>query len=226
MPVHLAAGFLLSVALACSAAAGAAPFAVQLGQDRLVVDTPAGFADSAGFGSPRLTDFAEQLADASNRVLVLALADSDARRFGAGDQLELKRYLLAVTPRATERDRLTPAQFAVLVQNASRSVGTPPTGVTDFTKYLRDRPPEQAHLLLDLKREPQVLSVLQGTMVPQRGRFIDGAPLFRLSTMTLALVGGKAIYLSAFSAFDSPADIEWIKTVSERWLEDLQRLNK
>lgn len=225
MPGRLAARLLICAALGCSAGAVAAPFAVQLGPDRLVVDTPAGFADTAGFGSPRLTDFAETLADASNRVLVFALADADARRFGAGDQLELRRYLLAVTPRATERERLSPSQFATLVQTASRNLGSPPEGVTDFIKYLRTRPPEQAHLLQDLKREPQLLSVVQGTMVPQRGRWVDGEPLFRLSSMTLALIGGKAVYLSAFSAFDGPADIAWMKTVSERWLEDLQRLN-
>ena len=44
--------------------------------------------------------------------------------------------------------------------------------------------------------------------------------------MTIALGGGRALYLSAFSAYDSPADIAWLKTVSERWLEDLQRLNR
>ena len=49
---------------------------------------------------------------------------------------------------------------------------------------------------------------------------------FRVSAMTIALVGGRALYLSAFSAYDSPADIAWLKTVSERWLEDLQRLNR
>ena len=49
---------------------------------------------------------------------------------------------------------------------------------------------------------------------------------FGNSPQFIALVGGRAVYLSAFSAYDSPADIAWLKTVSERWLEDLQRLNR
>jgi hypothetical protein len=226
MAGRLAARTVCAVALALCGAAHAAPFGVQLGLDRLALDTPAGFSDTAGFGSPRLTEIAETLADASNRVLIFALADADARRFSAGDSLELRRYLLAVTPRATERDRMTAAQFAVLVQGAGRTLGTPPAAGTDIMKYLRERTPEQAHLLEELRRDPQVLSVMQGTMVPQPARWIDKPPLFKVSSMTLALVGGKALYLSAFSAYDGPADIAWVKTIAERWVEDLQRLNK
>jgi hypothetical protein len=66
---------------------------------------------------------------------------------------------------------------------------------------------------------------MQGTMLPSQGGWNEKR-LFRISAMTIALVGGRAVYLSAFSAYDSPADILWIRTVSERWLEDLQRLNK
>ena len=47
-------------------------------QEHRLFPPPAGFADTAGFGSPRLTDIAENLAEATNRVLVFALADVDA----------------------------------------------------------------------------------------------------------------------------------------------------
>ncbi len=225
MSRRLAARAVCTVALALCTAVQAAPFAVQVGADRLAIDTPAGFSDSAAFGSPRLTDFAETLADASNRVLVFALSDSDMRKFSAGDQLDLRRYLLAVTARATERERLTAAQFAILLQEASRATGTPPEAGTDFMKYLQGRPTGQAHLLADLRRDGQVLSIMQGTMLPSQGGWNEKRQ-FRVSAMTIALVGGRALYLSAFSAYDSPADIAWLKTVSERWLEDLQRLNR
>ncbi len=222
----LAACVIAATALFASAPAGAAPFAMPLGPDRLVLDVPAGFADSAGFSSPRLTEVAEGLTNASNRVLIFALADSDARRFSAGDAMELRRYLLAVTPRATERERMGPAPFAVLVESAGRSLGEPPANIADIRKYLKERAPQQAHLLAELRRDTQVLSVMQGTMVPQPGRWIDDPPIYKVSTMTLALIGGRAVYLSAFSTYDGPADIEWVKTVAERWVEDLRRLNK
>ena len=199
---------------------------MQLGPDRLLIDTPAGFSDSAGFGSPRLTEVAESLADPSNRILVFALSDSDFRRFSAGDQLDLHRYLLAVTPRVSERDRLSPAQFATLVQETSRNLGKPPEPGTDYTKYLQGRAPVQAHLLAEIRRDEQMLSVLQGTMIPQPGRFVDKPPLYRVSGMTLVMIGGKALYLLAYSAYDGPADIAWIRTILARWTEDLQRLNR
>ena len=100
---RLAAFLFAGAALCLCTAPGAAPFGVLLCTDRIVLDTPAGFSDTAAFGSPRLTELAENLTEASSRVLVFALADSDVRKFGAGDGLELRRYLLAVTPRAKDR---------------------------------------------------------------------------------------------------------------------------
>ena len=41
-----------------------------------------------------------------------------------------------------------------------------------------------------------------------------------------SFIGGRAVYLSAFSAYDSPADVFWIRSITETWLEELQRLNK
>lgn len=225
----LAAWSIAIGALCFCAPAGAAPFGIQLGPDRLVLDTPFGFSDTAGFGSPRLTEIAETLGDASNRVLVLALSDADTRRFAAGDTPELRRYLLAVTPRVRERDRTTPAQFAALVAETERNFGAAPDASTDFLKYLQGRPPGPAYLLAQLRREPHVLSLLLGTMVPQPpARFwaSEKPPVFKLSTTTLALIGGKTLYLSAFSTYDTPADVAWITSITERWVEDLQRLNK
>ena len=211
------------------AVAGAAPFSVQLGPDRLVLDTPAGFADSAGFGSPRLTEFAENLADPSNRVLVFALSDSDFRRFSAGDALEFRRYLLAVTPRSKERERMTVAQFGKLVEEIERNFDASFETPEDYRIYLGGRPAGQARLLEKLRRDPQLVSLLYGTMVPQPPPSMwreAKPPVFKLSTTTLALIGGRALYFSAFSAYDSPADVLWIRAMTESWIEELQRLNR
>jgi hypothetical protein len=226
MRTGLAASLLAVAAFFAGGPCGAAPFGVQLGPDRLVIDTPAGFSDSAGFGSPRLTEIAEMLADPSNRVLVFALSDADFRRFSAGDQLDLRRYLLAVTPRVSERERLSPAQFATLIQEASRTLGKPPEPGTNYRQYLQGLAPGQAHLLAEIRRDEQMLSVLQGTMIPQPGRFVDKPPLFKVSGMALVMIAGKALYISAFSAYDDPSDVAWIRAILARWVEDLQRLNR
>ena len=210
-----------------SGPAGAAPFIVRLGLDRLVLDAPAGFADTLEFSSPRLTDIAESLTDASNRVLLFALTDADVRRFTVGDQLELRRYMIVATPRVSERGRMGTDDLAAIVQNVKRALGEAPAA-GDFTKYLQTRTAGHAHLLLLLRDEPQVVSVMQGTMLPRpEGReYRDLPPVFRLSTTAMLLIAGKAVYLSIFSAYESPADVTWIRSVTERWIEDLQRLNR
>jgi len=216
---------LAAAALAFCAPAGAARFGIRLGPDQLVFETPPGFSDTAGFSSPRITDLADSLTEASNRVLVFALTDADSRRFGSGDDLELRRYLIAVTPRATERQRLSNGEYAALLKDSMRGLGTPPAAGTDYMKFLKDRPPGQPHLLEVLRNDDQSLSILRGTMRPLQGAWRE-KPVFRLNTVTLVLIGGKALYVSAFSAYDSPADLAWIRTITERWVEDLRRLNR
>ncbi len=212
-------------AMSVCAHTAAAPFAVRLGGERLVLDTPPGFSDAAAFSSPRLNDLAESLTEASNRVLLFALADSDARRFGSGDELALRRYLVVVTPRATERHSLTDAQFAALLKDSVRDLGEPLPESADYTKHLIDKPPGQAQLLALLHNDAQTLSILRGIRRPPQGGWRE-KPMLNLSTVTLVLIGGRALYISAFSAYDGPADLAWIRTVSDRWVEELRRLNR
>ncbi len=221
------AAFLVAGSLLVCTSAGAAPFTVLVGPDRLTLDTPPGFSETAAYGSPRLTEIAENLAEASSRVLAFAISDADARRFSVGDPLELRNYLLAVTPRAKERERMTPAQYAALIEEAGRNLGTPPPAQTDFRKYLEGRTPGAPHLLADLRRDAQVISLLYGTLVPQPQPWWakDKPPLMKISSLTLVNIGGRAVYLYAFSGYDSPGDLAWIKSISEIWAEQLQRLN-
>ena len=113
---------LLAAALVIKGAV-AAPFAVQLGDMRLALDAPPGFADVQATGSPRLLDLAEALTSASNRILLFALEDADARRFTVGDSLELRRYVIAVTPRELQTARVTLAAFRGLVAVSLRELG-------------------------------------------------------------------------------------------------------
>ena len=229
MRPRFAASLLAGAAFCIGTAAGAAPFAVQLGLDRLVLDTPQGFADAAAFGSPRLTEIAETHASASNRVLVFGITDADARLFSIGDALELRRYVLAATPRATERTRTSAAEFATLLADTTRELGPLPPATQpqdDYTKYLLGKQAGQSVLLAELQRNPRSMSILQGIMAPRPEGRENLPPVFRLSTTSLALIGGKPLYISVFSAYDGPADLAWIRAMTARWIEDLQRLNR
>src|SRR3954464_9409450 len=100
----------------------AAPFAVQLGDTRVALDTPPGFADVQMTGSPRLLELAEALTSASNRILLFALEDADVRRFNVGDTPVLRRYVIAVTPKGLEGGRVTPAAFQRLATESLREL--------------------------------------------------------------------------------------------------------
>jgi hypothetical protein len=208
---------------ALSLHSAAAPFAVQVGDARLGLDAPPGFADTSFTGSPRLQELAEALTSASNRILLFAVTDADLRRFTQGDPLEVKRYMIAVTPRALERERITASSFAAFVNDSLRSLGAaPPGGTSDFRKLLEAQR-GRSTLLAELRRDPDVVSVLQGARLPSEGR--SDAPKYMLTTTTLLLLRGKAVNLGVFGAYDSPEDLDWIRVTTVRWIEELQRLN-
>ena len=222
-----AAAILLSAAVPASQPAMAAPFTVRLGIERIVLDTPPGFSDTTELASPRLQDLADTLTAASNRILMFALSDADMRRFTNGDPLDAKRYMIAVTPKGMERERVTPAQLASFIADSLQNLGKR-VETTDIIKYLESQPVGKANLIDEMKNDASMASVLQATRLPPLpGAMIWNAkkPQYLFFTTTIFLVRGKAIQLSVYSLFDGPADVDWLKTTSQRWVDELLRLN-
>ena len=219
----LIAAFLAAVALE----GAAAPFAVRLGTERLVLDAPYGFSDTTDLSSPRLQELAESITAASNRILVFAIPDADLRQFMNGEHMELRRYMIAVTPKGIERERVDARQFATFVDDALRDLGKP-AGEADFAKALEGQAPGRPRLLSELRRESGLVSVLQGARLPGKGGgfFEREKPQYLFSTTTLLWLRGKALNLSVYAGGPNGApDIEWVKAVTQRWVEELQRLN-
>lgn len=214
---------LASLALFASTAL-AAPFAVQVGDARLALDAPPGFADVQATGSPRLLELAESLTSASNRILLFALEDADVRRFSLGDSPELRRYVIVVTPKSLESARVQLSAFQGLVADALREVGPPVPASTDVRRYLDGQPRGQPALLAELRKDQDVVAVLQSARLPDAPRSRD-APRYLLSTMTMMLVRGKALNLAIYTSYAADADLEWIRGTTLRWIEELQRLN-
>jgi hypothetical protein len=202
--------------------AWAAPFAVQVGEARIGLDTPAGFADTGFTGSPRLQELAEAQTSASNKILLFAISDLDLRRFMAGDTPEFRRYMIVVTPKALERERSSPAAFSAFVAEQLRGIKAPPGGV-DVVQYLDSQPQGQPSLLAELRRDAEVASTLQGTRLPGARR--GDKPHYVLASNTLMLARGKALNLSVYALFEGPADLDWLRATTLRWIDDLQRLN-
>lgn len=202
----------------------AAPFAVQLGEARVALDSPPGYSDTIFTGSPRLSELAESLTSASNRILLFAVSDADLRAFMTGEPQALRRYMIVVTPRGMERARVDARDFAAYVGDALRELGTAPAPAADYRGFLDAQPPGKANLLVELDRSGDLVSILQGTRLPGTGGWGE-KPKFLLSTTTLLWLRGKALSLSVYTGYDAPADLEWIRFTTLRWIEELRRLN-
>src|SRR5688572_11722855 len=114
----------------------AAPFTVRLGVEKIVLDAPPGFTNTTDLASPRLQDLSETLTAASNRILVFALSDGDVRRFTLGEQLDARRYMIAVTPKGLERERLSPAQLSAYIADSVQNLGKP-VEAPDLIRFLQ-----------------------------------------------------------------------------------------
>lgn len=207
-----------------AAPAWAVPFAVQVGETRLGLDAPPGFADTAFTGSPRLQELAESLTSASNRILLFAISDADLRRFMVGDTPEFRRYMIIVITKGLERERMTRSAFATLAEESLHDLGKPPAAKGDPIAFLNAQPEGLPTMIEELRRDAEAVSVLQGTRLPPATRFSD-RPQYGLATTSLVLLRGKPLNLSVYSSYGGPGDLEWIRTATVRWIEDLQRLN-
>jgi hypothetical protein len=216
--VRILAALLTGFSIQC----WAAPFAVQLGEARIALDAPPGFSDTVQTGSPRLQELSESLTSPSNRILLFAIADADLRRFGLGDALELRRYMIVVTGRGMERERLSESAFREFAGESVRSLGQVP-GVTDHVEYLDSRPYGATSLLAELRKDADAVSVLQGMRAKGSGMFSRSQ--YFLSTTSLVLVRGKALSLSVHTRYDDPADLDWIRAITTRWIDELKRMN-
>jgi hypothetical protein len=226
-PVRIVAALATALLAALPPAGAAAPYSVRLGLEKIVLDAPPGFSDTTELASPRLQDLAATLTSDSNRVLLFALSDSDLRRFTQGDQLEMRRYVLAATPKGAERERLSAEQFSVLVNDSARALGKP-VEEKDLVKFLEGQPIGLAHLLSELKKEPTVVSVMQAVRLPPlpgATMFADKKPQYQVSTTTLMLVKDRALQLAIFTMYEGPADADWLRTTTQRWIEEIRRLN-
>jgi hypothetical protein len=201
---------------------------VQLGEVRVVLDAPAGYADTTFTGSPRLQEIAESLTSASNRILLFALSDADLRRFTLGDPPEFRRYMLVATPRTMEREHVAPQAFGQMAEEALRGLPQLARG-SDLAKQLEEKPVGASTPLAELRREPTAVSVLRGTRLePTRIPRMFGSDErqnFMLSSSTVMLLRGKVLHLSVFSMYESAEDAAWVRATTNGWIEQLQRLN-
>jgi hypothetical protein len=194
----------------------------------MVLDAPAGFADTTFTGSPRLQELAESLTSASNRILLFAVSDADLRRFSQGEPPEFRRYMLVATPRAMERERVAAAAFRRMADDLAGASRAPEGG--EIAGQLEGQPVGALRPLAELRRDPAVVSLLQGTRLEPtkipRVFGTDERQNFMLTSSTLMLARGKVLSVSVFTRYDSPDDAAWVRAVTAAWIDQLRRLNR
>ena len=147
------------------------------------------------------------------------------RRFNSGDAPELKQYLLVVMPRAYEQERMSLAAFERYVRDGLGGVGKPIEG--DFTKLLETRPPGEPALIAELVRDPDAAAVMRAVRLPPpEGLFSSFKPSqYVLSSSAVVLLRGKPIHLTVATGYEGRADLDSLRSLTLRWIEDLRRLN-
>ena len=227
--VRIYAALLAALLAAPPLTGAAAPYTVRLGTERIALDALPGFTDTTDLASPRLQDLAASLTSPSNRVLLFALTDADLRRFQMGDPLDKKRrYVMAVTPKELERERVSANAFKAFVAESLRDLGKPEQ-FKDLPKFLEDRPIGLPNLLIEPKQGQTSVSLMQATRLtplPGERMFDRSTPQYLVFTTTFVLVRGKALILTVYTLFYDSADIDWLKTASQRWADELLRLNR
>ena len=217
---------LVALLAALSLQAAAAPFTASVGPERVVLDAIPGMSDALPLGSPRLIELAESIASPSDRILLFALTDLDLRRFQQGDRIDLRRYLLLVTPKSLERERVGPEPFRALVADLRRDIGKP-TQPGDLRQALEGQPEGRTVALQLLKDTDRVYSIMAGSRLPGAGGgwFSRPSSQYVLSTSTALTLRDKAFTLTVNTLFESSQDAEWLRLATERWVEVLQKLN-
>jgi hypothetical protein len=161
-------------------------------------------------------------------VLLFGLPDADYRRFTLGDPADFKRYLVAATARNAEEESLGMEQFGRLSTEWRGGFGEPARS-PDLLKFLDGQPIGQVHMLRELRKEPTSTAVLLAMRLPPLPgkRFFDApTPQYQIFTESLLLVRGKVLRLTVFALYENAGDGEWLRSTTERWIDDLRRLNR
>jgi len=131
--------------------------------------------------------------------------------------------MIAVTPKELEREHVGAQRFAELAAAALREAGERPPPDKGFAEYFDQQPAGKPSLLAELRSDAEVVSVLAGARVPPQPR--AQKQQYALSTTTLLHLRGKVLSLSVYGAYESAADLDWIRGITLRWIDDIRRFN-
>ena len=222
-------------ALACGvplAYAQADTLATPIERTLVQLPVPAGFADPSR-ELPQIRQLGERMTPASNRLLAIFMSQADINSALAGLQPAMARYFMAQTLRQTESSQISEAEFAQVktllrqqYQSLLAELGPKVQGELDRAAREIGRDAGLESLALkagELKglevfdERPASISLLAATKYRvQAGENVSEVPM--AMGITTAVIKGKLVYFYAYSVYQSPADLDWVRSATRTWL--------
>ncbi len=233
--------FIVTILFSLSSACAAATLAkrVTIGEQEVFILPPVEFVDPA-VAAPELVEIGKKMVAPTNRLLAIYIPTQELKNHLAGKEIDLNRYSMLQTSNAAQKlvmsqhffDAIkqtvkdqSSSQTAEMVAKAQTHVNS---AAASIGKIIDDK--TFAIKINDFKsmglfnETPTSISTVGSSNVFSRaGGEAESTPIVYASTVVL--VKGKALFLYTYSGYRTSADLQWVKDVSTRWADEIQRSN-
>lgn len=242
-PGRLITGLCIRLAVAAAFAlyglsASAEMFAARVGDAQIAIPVPAGFVEPSE-QLPQLGKLAQTMTPPTNTLLSVFVPDSDVMRTKRGQAPLLNRYFLVQTMKSIETREVSMAEYTkfqasirnrlqtVLDSSAARSQSL----ISSAAKQLGDeagiqftmKVGEAKALSIDDERE----TALSQSVAMKYESQVDGTreDVQVVMSSTTILVKGKIIFVFAYSRYEAPTDLAWVRTQARTFVDQFVAAN-
>ncbi len=213
---------------------------VLIGNTKIAIDVPPDFVEVQRNTSPELWKIAETWTSPTKELLAL-LVERDVIDSSTKKSMALKKYLLVQAPKQYKNTKLSENDFSKFKKDFKQNQNTlgttdkdgeddkdesiqdPKNSLTEFTnpKYL-----ETGSFPLGFFHETansigNVVIIKQ--IIGERG---EKAPYFTAVANNVVFLKGKLFYMYVLKEYRSQSDSEWVKIMSEHWVNTTIESNK
>jgi hypothetical protein len=204
---------------------------VALGDATLHLVAPYGYSELKG--SPQQRRALESLTPAAHRLLAVFVAAGDLDNLTQGHQITGERFMAVEVQRRNETSDVSIEAFARLRDQLGKQQNTAFTEGQRPAERLLNKAFEQKDFTIDISgttplgvfdETPHSISVasLARFQVTRASRASDN--VMALSANAL-LASNRIIVAYVETSYESPADVEWLKSTSKRWVRRLIEAN-
>lgn len=231
-------GFSYMAIPAYQAIAGTQSVTIEVGGKTIHVPAPAGFHEISEL-SPYTRKLAEGMTPQNNRLLAVFVSESDLGRIMKGESPEFGRHMLLMVYRQLEHTDFSGAQFQQLVGQVKQEQEILLEKVKDKAGSLLDdalgklskddgvslklKVGETVSLGVFIERNDTVgFASLTKCQVSAEGQQID---YLMASGISYIRVKGKILYAYVYGIYENQNDLEWVRTTSRKWVDQILTIN-